>query len=34
MAKEIIFPSIISSFVEVIITQPIDVAKTFTPFNI
>jgi hypothetical protein len=28
MSKEILIPSIISSFVEVIITQPLDVAKT------
>jgi hypothetical protein len=33
MAKEILFPSIISSFIEVIITQPIDVAKTFKQTN-
>ena len=33
MSKEIIIPSIISSFVEVIVTQPIDVAKTFKQTN-
>ena len=29
MSKEILIPSICSSFVEVVITQPIDVAKTY-----
>jgi hypothetical protein len=29
MSKDILIPSIISSFVEVIVTQPIDVAKTY-----
>lgn len=33
MSKEILIPSIISSFVEVIITQPIDVAKTYRQTN-
>lgn len=33
MSIEIIVPSIISSFIEVIITQPIDVAKTYKQTN-
>jgi hypothetical protein len=33
MSKEIIVPSIISSLVEVIVTQPIDVAKTYRQTN-
>ena len=34
MSKEILIPSICSSFVEVVITQPIDVAKTYKQTNI
>jgi hypothetical protein len=33
MSKEILIPSIISSFVEVIVTQPIDVIKTYKQTN-
>ena len=33
MSKEILIPSIISSLVEVVITQPIDVAKTYKQTN-
>ena len=33
MSKEILIPSIISSLVEVIVTQPIDVAKTYKQTN-